>query len=128
MKLAELIAQSDIEVLEHLDREADIPVLSGPQPQGDVFVLPITGTIKGEPVPPEGVVLVSGQHDHRLHAEGDVIFARANTGLTVARVHVPEGATGYLLHTEHGGTGLAPGTYEIRRQREQAEEARLVAD
>jgi hypothetical protein len=37
----------------------------------------------------------------------------------------------YLIHPEHGGAGIAPGTYLIRRQRERREgtqEARLIAD
>ncbi|MGW0803278.1 hypothetical protein [Nonomuraea sp. NPDC002799] len=41
---------------------------------------------------------------------------------------VAEDATAYLAHPEHAYTGIAPGTYELRRQREQADKARLVAD
>jgi hypothetical protein len=41
---------------------------------------------------------------------------------------VTEGATAYLAHPEHGYMGIAPGTYTVRRQREQADEIRQVAD
>ncbi|MCO6011304.1 hypothetical protein NE236_40780 [Actinoallomurus purpureus] len=35
----------------------------------------------------------------------------------------------YLLHPEHGATGCVPGTYVVRRQREQeGRRSRLVAD
>jgi hypothetical protein len=42
----------------------------------------------------------------------------------------------YLIHPEHGATGIAPGTYVIRRQRERGDGledsawdgSRLVAD
>ena len=41
--------------------------------------------------------------------------------------------TAYLIHPEHGATGIAPGRYVIGRQREQgigrsSERAQLVAD
>jgi len=41
---------------------------------------------------------------------------RDNTGLALGVL----AATGvaYLVHPEHGGSGIAPGTYVIRRQRE----------
>jgi hypothetical protein len=29
-------------------------------------------------------------------------------------------AVAYLIHPEHGGSGIAPGTYVIRRQRERS--------
>jgi len=40
---------------------------------------------------------------------------------------VAEGVA-YLAHPEHAFSGIAPGTYELRRQREQADEIRRVAD
>lgn len=48
--------------------------------------------------------------------------------LRVAVLSVPEGSTAYLGHPEHGYMGIVPGSYEIRRQREMAEEIRMVAD
>jgi len=38
------------------------------------------------------------------------------------------GALAELGHPEHGYNGIAPGSYEIRRQREMAEEIRMVQD
>jgi hypothetical protein len=34
----------------------------------------------------------------------------------------------YLVHPEHGGSGIAPGTYVIRRQRERSGNVRREAD
>jgi hypothetical protein len=74
-------------------------------------------------------VLVSGDHDHTLLADGPVACHRYTAGRAdVAEVEVPDGAVGYLAHPEHGYLGLAPGRYVVRRQREQADEQRLVAD
>jgi hypothetical protein len=33
-------------------------------------------------------------------------------------------AVAYLIHPEHGGTGIAPGRYAVRRQRERSTERR----
>jgi hypothetical protein len=41
---------------------------------------------------------------------------------------VPDRSTAYLGHPEHGYLGITPGSYEIRRQREMAGVARMVAD
>ncbi len=48
--------------------------------------------------------------------------------LQLATLTVPDGQVAYLAHPEHGYMGVGPGTYEIRRQREQADELRLVQD
>ena len=53
---------------------------------------------------------------------------RVGACLTVATLSVPDGATAWLGHPEHAYLGIGPGTYEVRRQREQAEELRVVAD
>jgi hypothetical protein len=34
----------------------------------------------------------------------------------------------YIAHPQHAYAGIAPGTYTLRRQREQADEERFVAD
>jgi hypothetical protein len=41
---------------------------------------------------------------------------------------VPPGSVAYLAHPEHAYAGIAPGTYELRRQREMAGGIRQVAD
>ena len=47
----------------------------------------------------------------------------------VCRQEVPDGGEAYLIHSdEHGAMGIAPGSYEVRRQQEWAGEWRRVAD
>ncbi|MGH3560565.1 MAG: hypothetical protein ACRDTN_01840 [Mycobacterium sp.] len=41
---------------------------------------------------------------------------------------MPDGSIADLGHPKHGYMGIAPGSYEIRRQREMAGIARMVAD
>ena len=114
----------------------DIPVHGLPQSQGDVRIRPLADTpavtvmANGEwtPVCPAGVVVVKGMHDHVLTGPEArwTTDVTDETSLAVGVVDAPQGA--YLWHAEHGATGIAPGAYVIRRQREQAEEQRLVAD
>ena len=86
----------------------------------------------GAQVPPEGVTVVRGEnggHTHLLLAEGPVSWAPSTAGgQGLGVVTVPDGATGFLAHPEHGYLGFAPGAYIVRRQREQADEIRLIAD
>jgi len=134
--LADLIDTHGVDVLDHLDREASIPVLDGLQFQGDVAVIPTSdlGIDAGTTVPTQGIPVVRGENGgntHLLLAQGDVRFAPASPSardLGLGVLTVPAGSVAYLAHPEHGYCGIAPGTYEIRRQREQAEEIRLVAD
>ena len=139
MKLAELIDRHGVDVLEHLDRQASVPVLAGPQCQGDVAVVPavfVDGLAEAAtPVPADGVPVVRGEaggNTHLLIAEGDVRFDTSGDldpqALALGTLTVADGATAYLAHPEHAYAGVAPGTYELRRQREQADEIRLVAD
>ena len=112
--------------------EAEVAILTGPQRQGDVFVLPITTKHKGVPIG-AGVTVVrseAGQSNtHSLHGTGLWEIARDTTGLVPGWVTVPAGGEAFLIHTEeHAAVGIAPGTYEIRRQREFAGEWRQVAD
>jgi hypothetical protein len=137
MKLDELITRHDIDVLDHLDRQASVPVLSGMQRQGDVLVLPaamVNNIEATKPVPTTGVPVVRGENGgntHALVADGPVFCdVRQATveNLTLAVLTVPEGSVAYLAHPEHGYSGIGPGSYVLRRQREQGEIARLVAD
>lgn len=134
--VTELIQAHGVEVDEHLDREALVPVSSAMQRQGDVIVIPVgraTAESAKTQVPAEGVAVVrneEGGNTHLLLADGDVRFNATTAGgdLTVGYLKVGEEATAYLAHAEHGFAGIAPGTYEVRRQREQAETIQLVAD
>lgn len=118
--------------------EIDVPTIVGLQHQGDVSVIPASMVrdyrMPSGDVPREGIAVVrgeSGGNTHRLLAEDGVKFDQRNpspTDLTLGSLMVPEGATAWLDHPEHGNTGIAPGEYVIRRKREAAEELRLVAD
>lgn len=136
--LADITRTTGFEVLEHLEAEAEVPVLDGLQAQGDLFIVP--RAVAGRPlqyeaaveVPADGIAVieaVGGGHEHRLFAgvPGTATFADSPAaGQDIGLLECTEPA--YLLHPEHGATGLAPGSYVLRRQREQADEERLVAD
>lgn len=135
--LAQLTTQHGFEVLEHLEAEAQVPVLPGLQAQGDLFVIPDTGhgrhgTDSATKVPEAGIPVIEaigGGHEHRLFAgtPGTAFWTPASrSSQDIGVLECTEAA--YLLHPEHGATGIAPGAYVLRRQREQADEERLVAD
>jgi hypothetical protein len=129
--LAELTSTYGVEVLECLDREADIPVLSGPQVQGDVSFLPVTTAPAVTAVPPDGVVLAEGREGHAHRLLPGAFFDRAPSrpgSLVIGTMTVPDGAAGYVAHDEHGYMGFGPGTYQVGGQREFAGEWRAVAD
>lgn len=130
---AELERTTGFDVLDHLDREVTIPALRGLQLQGDVAVAPTRNPAPTDPspVPRCGTLIVAGDngHEHRLFGEGSVMWAETpRRQLAVGVVTVPDGSIGVLAHPEHGFLRIAPGSYELRRQREQADEERLVAD
>ena len=131
------LALVGVTVPEHLQADAEVPIITGePQCQGDLIVIPIGAAPAGmEPVPTAGIQVVHGEatgNTHWLHAgfeSAGVTFKRVDRGLVVGVVDVPEGQSALLIHTdEHGSNGIGAGTYEIRRQREQAEEIRMVQD
>lgn len=130
----EMIETTGVSVITEQDFNLEIPVLAGIQRQGDVLVRPADVTAKTA-VPAAGTPVVRGENGGNTHAiyaaDGDVfcdVSASSVRDLRVATLTVPEGSTAYLGHPEHGYQGIAPGSYEIRRQREQAEEMRMVAD
>ncbi len=131
----QMIEATGVEVVTATDlADVAIPVLGGVQRQGDVLVRPAAVTAK-TPVPPTGTPVVRGESGGNTHAiyaaDGPVLCdvqAGSTRDLRVALLSVPEGSTAYLGHPEHGYMGIAPGSYEIRRQREMAEEMRMVAD
>lgn len=121
-----------VEIPEHLAADAELPVLTGLQVQGDIAIVPTRPSAKaGDAVPPEGVAVVRGENGgntHLLVGEGIAWAPAVNFGQTLGVLTVPPGRTGFLLHPEHGGNAMGPGAYTLRRQREQADEIRLVAD
>ncbi|WP_329519149.1 hypothetical protein [Spirillospora sp. NBC_01491] len=149
--LADLTRRTGLDVLDHLEQEMAIPVIDGLQAQGDLIVVPLdlardmsaARTARWRPVPAAGVELLrgaAGGNPHTLVADPgtcrwttDVIDPEALAiGVLETR------AVAYLIHPEHGGTGIAPGAYAVRRQRERATQRpgrsrpsggdRLVAD
>jgi hypothetical protein len=133
----DLIAVHGVDIDPHLDRGALVPVSTGLQRQGDIVIIPATSVRLGrpgaatKPVPQCGVPVVRGEaggNTHLLLADGPVLFDPAPADLTLGVLTVADDATAYLAHPEHGYAGIGPGTYVIRRQREQADEIRMVQD
>ncbi|GAA3867530.1 hypothetical protein GCM10022243_36620 [Saccharothrix violaceirubra] len=130
MRLSELLDLTSLDVLDHVAREIAVPVVDGPHAQGDLLVLPydlvssvvrIAGGLRE--VPRAGVELVRGAAGGNPHT----LTADENSTRWTPGVHDPlglavaylENATpAYLIHPEHGATGLAPGRWLVRRQRE----------
>jgi hypothetical protein len=135
LTIAEAISRHGVQVDEHLDRQATIPVSDGLQRQGDIIVVPAhiaeVGPTRAGKVGPQGHPVVRGEaggNTHLLLADGDVYYSETVYGQVLGVLTVADGATAWLAHPEHGYAGIAPGTYQLRRQREQADEIRLVAD
>lgn len=138
LTIDQAIRKYGVEIDEHLDRQATIPVVAGLQFQGDVAVVPelmCGGQLAAAttPVPTAGVAVVRGENGGNTHLllGADCFFDAARVGdsdLELGVLTVPAGTVAYLAHPEHAYSGIAPGTYEIRRQREQADEIRLVQD
>ncbi|MCU1488321.1 MAG: hypothetical protein JWN67_5067 [Actinomycetia bacterium] len=138
--LAELAAATGVEPHDHLPTDIDIPVLAGLQAQGDLLVIPAhlvpdvhVGIDGWTDVPAAGIELLrgaAGGNPHMLVADPGTCRYTTNISdperLALGAIETTE--TVWLLHPEHGGSGIAAGTFIIRRQREQAEEQRLVAD
>lgn len=122
-----------LDAIEH--PEAEIPVLTGNQRQGDVLVLRVTTSHDGQPLN-KGVVVVRAEtnqaNTHTLVGDGTwEPNARASREgeLIQGWLTVPDGGEAFLIHTEeHNALGIGAGTYEIRRQREFAGEWQRVAD
>lgn len=126
-----------VTVPDHLIADAEVPILTGPQCQGDLMVYPVTNTKGAEftAVPKGGVQVVHGEatgNTHWLHQGFDspgVQWARVDRGLLIGYVIVPEGQTAQLIHSdEHGANGIGPGMYAINGKQEQADIIRRVQD
>lgn len=129
--LGELSARTGLDVLAHLEREVTIPVIDGIQAQGDLIVVPyalladvgIPANARWQQVPPAGVELLrsaAGGNPHTLTADPGT--CRWTTEMydnqRLALGTLQTSAVAYLIHPEHGASGIAPGSYVIRRQRE----------
>lgn len=130
--LATLITRYGVDVDDHLDRDELVPTLTGLQLQGDVAVIPTRTRGAGRAVPAAGVPVVRGENGGNTHLllPGPGVTWEPATGggnpLDLGTLTV--GSVAYLAHPEHGYLGVGPGTYTIRRQREQADAIRTVND
>ncbi|AZG48062.1 hypothetical protein [Gordonia insulae] len=134
MTLSDLTELSGLDVFDYLDRSLAIPVIDGMQAQGDLIVVPhavLAETVNTVPwsravgVPLSGVELLrsaAGGNPHSLVAEdGRCTWTSPvadESGLALGILDTK--VTAYLIHPEHGATGIAPGRYVIRRQRERS--------
>lgn len=135
LTLDRAITRFGVTVHDHHDLNQLVPVHTGMQRQGDVLVQPRPDLLAATTaVPAQGVAVVRGENGgntHLLLADGIVFFDQREasaTSLLLGVLTVADGATAYLAHPEHAYSGIAPGTYRVLRQREQADELRLVAD
>ena len=132
--LAHLTAATGLPVDPHLELDLTIPVSDGIQAQGDLLIVPLielacVARVRPDAtwveVPPEGVELLrgaAGGNAHTLTADpGTCLWTTGVTDADGLAIGVLDAMTTvYLLHREHGGAGIAPGRYVVRRQRELA--------
>lgn len=131
VNLAELLDRTGLDVLDHLERQVAVPVIDGLQAQGDLIVIPwamlgrvtLSSWAHWNPVPADGVELVrgvAGNNPHTLVADPGTcrwttqVRDPLNLGIAVFENTTPA----YLVHPEHGGSGVAPGCWLVRRQQE----------
>jgi hypothetical protein len=132
--LGQLIDKYGFDVHDHLDRDLEIPVHAGLQAQGDLFIIAVdpSDESQGASVPLDGIPVIEaigGGHEHRLFAgqPGTAFFTPAGArSLDIGLLECTESA--YVAHPEHAYTGIAAGTYLLRRQREQSDREHFVAD
>ena len=140
--LSTVLARADVTVPDASIAEVEVPVLTGPQRQGDVGIWPRPKLGAAEQsafvdVPSQGVAVVRGEatgNTHLLMPEpGHTIRwcpSQARAGeVKLGILEVPDGAVAWLIHTdEHGANGIGPGVYVVTGKREMADEIRRVAD
>jgi hypothetical protein len=121
------LALIGLEVPDHLQAEAEVPVLKLAQAQGDLMIFPAEppARVRWTAVPTAGVQVIHGEasgNTHWLHPGFDspgVRWAPVENKLTLGYLEVPEGQSALLIHTdEHGANGIGPGTYAVHRKRQ----------
>lgn len=130
--LATMETRYGVSHLDHLDKQAAIPVVGRVAFQGDVAILRRDQVAAATAIPAGGYPVVAGENGGNTHAVYGVGFydpaPRSDTELLLGVLTVPADEQVLLSHPEHGGFLIEAGTYEIRRQREQADVIRLVQD
>ena len=118
-------------VLDHIDRDMEVSLITTAAAQGDVLVVHVTRKPASTPMPKTVVAVASeaSGNTHTLHpaptAFWDAHPARSDEDVLLGVLTVPVGSTVFLSHQEHGGIEIGAGTYEVRRQ---AELGRYVHD
>lgn len=132
MIVSDAISKYDTEILDYLDRQAEVPTVTTAGIQGDVSILRVTTKEATTPLPTSGVAVVRGENGgntHSVHGAGFWDVAPERDGsLVLGTLTVPADGEVVMAHPEHGFLAIAPGTYSIGRQREYAGEWRVVAD
>jgi hypothetical protein len=131
---ATALARSGVSVPDHLVADAVVPVLTGPQAQGDLMIVPISEPPRGltwETIPDAGIQVIYGEatgNTHWLHRGLDspsVRWVFDTEGVRLGYLEVSPGNSAMLIHTdEHGANGIGPGFYAIHRKR--AQDVRLA--
>ena len=140
--LTTILHRASVPVPDETIADLIVPILTGPQRQGDVGIFPRPplgaaerSTMKA--LPTDGVAVVSGEatgNTHILMSEAgcEALWAPATPtdgDVVLGVLEVPAGGAVWLAHTdEHGANGIGPGCYTLRGKREMAEEIRRVAD
>lgn len=129
--IAEMIAITGKDVLDHLDRDAAVPVITTAGAQGDVLIVHANRKPATTPMPSCVVAVASeaSANTHTLHPRGAAFWdghrQTSDDDVLLGVLTVPAGSEVFLSHQEHGGMILTSGTFEVRRQ---AELGRMVHD
>lgn len=132
--LLEATQSTGVKVLEYLDHDALVPTITKAACQGDVSVFRKDTNPAVTPMPRTVMVVRSeaSTNTHTLHPLGECFWdynkSASVTDLVLGTLTVAEGSKALLMHQEHGGIEIGPGTYTVGRQREFAGEWAFVAD
>jgi hypothetical protein len=132
--LFEATKSTGVAVFDYLDHDAEVPTITEAACQGDVSIFRTTKPAATTPMPKVVMVVRSeaSSNTHTLHPSGECFWeynrAASVTDLVLGTLTVADGSKALLMHQEHGGIEIGPGTYHVGRQREWAGEWAMVAD
>lgn len=121
----------ELAVIDAAEMVVDVPPVTDPQAQGDVFVLPwpetTTPSLRADRVDAASDVsssagcTVTGDGSHVLFTEPGSRtpprYCRVDKGLTLGVLVVDAGSAARLSHHEHGDLLIGPGVYVLHQQR-----------
>ncbi|UQE74232.1 hypothetical protein MYK68_16090 [Gordonia sp. PP30] len=129
--IADMIEYTGKQVLDYLDRAAEVPTITMAGAQGDVLIVHANRKPATTPMPACVVAVASeaSSNTHTMHPRGaafwDAHQVRSDEDVMLGVLTVPAGSEVFLSHQEHGGLLVGEGTFEVRRQ---AELGRYVHD